>query len=191
MSVRELRTWFGSIFRALQKWNWPRTGPHHCLVWKASEQSYILKHWCPRERQFAYCYIQKDPNLGCNSTQRAESTHPVTTTLLNHQLSLGEAAICLAKGIRTLLKDLDEEESKSYGALPRSLDLRTFSSLTGQVTEYALNRIAADWEACKQAVSAGAHTELAAETTDHTRARRLLNWQQIRRNREVGWPLLK
>jgi hypothetical protein len=26
---------------------------------------------------------------------------------------------------------------------------------------------------------------------DHIRARRLLNWQQIRRNREVGWPLLK
>lgn len=85
---------------------------------KASEQSYILKPWCPRERQFAYCYIQKDPNFGCNSTQRAESTHPVTATLLNHQLSLGEAAIRLAEGIRTLLKDLDEEDGKSYGASP-------------------------------------------------------------------------
>jgi MULE transposase domain len=90
---------------------------------KMSEQNYISKHWYPRERQFIYTYTCKDPNLGCNSTQRAESTHPVTTTLLNHQLALGESATRLAKGIQILLRDLDEEESKSYGSGPRTLDL--------------------------------------------------------------------
>jgi hypothetical protein len=58
---------------------------------KASEQSYITQHWYPREYQFIYFFIRKDPNPGYNSTQRAESTHPVTTTLLNHQLTLGES----------------------------------------------------------------------------------------------------
>jgi hypothetical protein len=116
---------------------------------KLSEQSYISKHWYPRESQFIYIYTSKDPNLGCNSIQRAESTYPVTTILLNHQLSLGEAATHLAKGIRILLKDLDEEESKSYGSTPRTLDLRAFSSLIGQITEYAINRVANDWEAYK------------------------------------------
>jgi hypothetical protein len=62
-----------------------------------------------------------------------------------------------------LLRDLDEEESKSYGPAPRTLDLRAFSSLIGQVTEYAMNRIADDWEACKQAVNAGTYDELALE----------------------------
>ena len=46
------------------------------------------------------------------------------TTLLNHQLSLAEACTRLAKGIRVLLKDLDEQESKSYGSTPRILDLQ-------------------------------------------------------------------
>jgi MULE transposase domain len=133
---------------------------------KASEQNYIAEHWCPRERQFVYFFTRKDPNLGCNSTQRAESTHPVTTTLLNHQLTLQEASTRLAKGIRMLLRDLDEEESKSYGPALRTLDLRAFSSLIGQVTEYAMNRIADDWEACKQAVNAGTHEELALEDCD-------------------------
>jgi hypothetical protein len=130
---------------------------------KVGEQNYISKHWCPRERQFVYIYTRKDPNLGCNSTQRAESTHPMTTTLLNHQLALGEASTRLAKGIRMLLRDLDEEESKSYGLRPRILDLQSFSALRGRVTEWAIIRIAVDWEACKQAVSTG-NTEVIANT---------------------------
>ena len=98
---------------------------------KDDEQAYIQKHWCSRESQFIYCFTKKDPNLGCNSTQRAESTHPVTTTLLNHQLSLAEASSRLAKGIRILLRDLDEEESKSYGSTPRTLNLRVFNAVIG------------------------------------------------------------
>ena len=128
---------------------------------KVGEQDYIAKNWCPRERQFVYTYTSKDPNLGCNSTQRVESTHPVTTTLLNHQLALGESATRLSQGIRMLLRDLDEEESKSYGCTPRTLDLQSFSALRGQVTEWAMSRIAEDWEACKQAVSTG-NTEVIA-----------------------------
>jgi hypothetical protein len=128
---------------------------------KASEQNYIQKHWYPRESHFIYTYTRKDANLGCNSTQRAESTHPVTTTLLNHQLALGESVTRLAKGIRMLLRDLDEEESKSYGPAPRTLDLQPFKILKGQVTEWAMNCIAEDWEACKQAVSTGT-TEIIA-----------------------------
>ena len=71
------------------------------------------------------------PNLGCNSTQRAESTHPVTTTLLNHQLSLAEAAMRLAKRIRMKMRDLEEEESKSYGVIPRTLDRLAFRFFIG------------------------------------------------------------
>src|SRR2546423_7718833 len=95
------------------------------------------------------------PNLGCNNTQRAESTHPVTTTLLNHQLSLAEAIKRLNRGITTLLQDLDVLESESYRVLSRNLDLHTYSAVSGQITKFAIEKIAGDWEACKQAVSTG------------------------------------
>jgi hypothetical protein len=65
-----------------------------------------------------------------------------------HQLSLAEAATRLAKGIRMKMRDLKEEESKSYGAIPRTLDQPAFRFLIGQVTEYAMNQITNDWEAC-------------------------------------------
>ena len=87
----------------------------------------------------------------------------MTKTLLNHQLSLTEASTRLAKEIRIQLKDLDEEESKSYGSIPRTLDLRTFNVVIGQVTEWAINRVVEDWEACKQAISTGTDQQLASE----------------------------
>src|SRR5947209_8988502 len=79
----------------------------------SSEKSYMIEHWIPREHHFNTSYTKTSPNLGCNSNQRAESTHPVTTTLLNHQLSLAEAVRRLSKGIPMLLRDLDEEEPKA------------------------------------------------------------------------------
>jgi hypothetical protein len=122
---------------------------------KISEQNFVTKHWQPRESTFVSVYIKTSPNLGCNSTQRAESTYPITTTLLNHQLSLAEAAKRLNQGIKTLLRDLDALESESYRAFPRSFDLQAYSLLIGQVTKFAMEKVTQDWEACKQAVSSG------------------------------------
>jgi hypothetical protein len=42
------------------------------------------------------------------------------------------------------LKDLDEEESKSYDFTPRTLNLRAFSAVIGQVIEWAINRVTED-----------------------------------------------
>src|SRR5436190_1492222 len=108
------------------------------------EQEFMRKHWLPKEDIFVTLHTSKDPNLGCNSNQRAESTHPVTTMLLNYQLSLAEATKRLAKGIKLLLKDLAELESKSYGSSLATLNLRSFNSVIGQVTKYALQKIARD-----------------------------------------------
>lgn len=51
---------------------------------RAGERDFLIEYWYPRERQFIYFYIKKDPNLDCNNTQRAKSTYLVTTILLNH-----------------------------------------------------------------------------------------------------------
>jgi hypothetical protein len=50
-------------------------------------------------------------------------------------MSLTEAALRLAKEIRMQLKDLNEEDSKSYSFTPRTLNLRAFNAVIGQVTE--------------------------------------------------------
>jgi hypothetical protein len=109
---------------------------------KTSEQNFVVKHWQPRETKFVTVFTKTSLNLGCNSNQRTESTHPVTTTLLNHQLSLAETAKRLNRGITTLLQDLDTLESESYGALPPNFDLHTYSLLTCQVTRFAMEKIA-------------------------------------------------
>jgi hypothetical protein len=67
----------------------------------------------------------------------------------------------LNRGITTLLQDLDVLESESHGALRRNSDLHAYSLLTDQVTRFAMEKIAEDWEACKQAVSTGT-TEIIA-----------------------------
>jgi hypothetical protein len=60
-----------------------------------------------------------------------ESTHPLTTTLPNHQLSLTEAVRRIKRGIAKLLQDLDKVESESYGTLSRTLDLTAYELLVG------------------------------------------------------------
>ena len=87
----------------------------------------------------------------------------MTKTLLNHQLSLTEASTRLAKEIRIQLKDLDDEKSKSYNSIPRTRNLRTFNVVIGQVTEWAINRVAENWEAYKQAISTSTDQQLASE----------------------------
>ncbi len=92
-----------------------------------------------------------------------ESTHLVTTTLLNYQLLLAKASLHLAKGIRILLRDLDKEESKSYSFTPQTLNLHAFNAIISQVTEWTINCVAEDWETCKQAISTGTNQQLASE----------------------------
>ena len=43
------------------------------------------------------------------------------------------------------------------------LDLRVFNAVIGQVAEWAINCVAEDWEACKQAISTGTDQQLALE----------------------------
>jgi hypothetical protein len=46
---------------------------------------------------------------------------------------------------------------------PRTLDLRAFNAVIGQVTEWAINRVTEDWEVCKQAISTDTNQQLASE----------------------------
>jgi len=66
-----------------------------------------------------------------------------------------EATRHLVKGIKLLLEDLVKLESKSYSLSFVILNLWSFSFVIGQVTKYTFQKVAGDWEVCKQAVSTG------------------------------------
>ena len=91
------------------------------------------------------------------------NTPGVLAMLNHHQLSLAEAVRRLNRGITTLLQDLEKVESESYGVLPRTFDLGVFPLLTGQITRFAMDKIAQDWEACKLAASTGTTENIANE----------------------------
>jgi hypothetical protein len=121
---------------------------------KEDERAYIRKNWQPRERRFILAYIRQIPNLGCNASQRVESSHPVTTSLLHHQLSLVDATKRLLKNIQLIFQELQEEESKSDANRPRIVDFQAFSVIRGHILNYAIERLNAEWEACKAVVAA-------------------------------------
>ena len=49
------------------------------------------ERWVPKENRVVRYYTKGLANLGCYTTQRVESMHPVTKQLLNRQLPLDEA----------------------------------------------------------------------------------------------------
>ena len=65
------------------------------------------------------------------------------------------------------MRDLEEEESKSYNIIPRTLDRPAFRFLISQVTKYAINRIANNQKAYKQAISSDIYRKLAEEGCDY------------------------
>jgi len=58
---------------------------------RPAEVIYLNNHWVPKESQVVRLYTQRFPNLGCFTTQRDESIHPVVKTLLNPQIRLDQA----------------------------------------------------------------------------------------------------
>jgi hypothetical protein len=98
----------------------------------------------PKESQFLRIHTLKYANLGCYSSQRAESFHPVLKTLLNQQLSLKEVTRRLKSTIVTVIKKRALEESQEGKNLPRTLDLKAFTYLVDNVTKFAISKISSE-----------------------------------------------
>jgi Transposase, Mutator family len=88
------------------------------LKLKQSEISYLMDYWGPRETQFLCIYTCGFPNLDSHSNQRSESIHPVTTQILNKNLSMEEATRRLSETLKVKLHELDEIEASTRSKLP-------------------------------------------------------------------------
>ena len=122
---------------------------------KDSEIEYLKSYWGPRETRFLRIYTRTYPNLGAHSNQRSESIHPVTTQILNKNLSMEEATKRLGETIKAKFRELAEAEAIAGSKLPRLIDLQAFKWLANTVTYQAIDRVAPEWEATKKGCQDG------------------------------------
>jgi hypothetical protein len=111
------------------------------------ERQNIRDNWLSKEHQIVRVHVRKLLNLGAHTTQRAESLHPTIKGTLNAQLSLEEACRRIGKELVSVFRSVEEEESRSWKNVPRTLDRQGFQDLIGKITLYALNLLAVEWEA--------------------------------------------
>ena len=130
-----------------------RTELHSQL--KKVDIEYLTTYWGPKETRFLRLYTRTYPNLGAHSNQRSESIHPVTTKILNKNLSIEEATRRLGDTVKAKLRELDEAEATTGRKLPRLTDLRAFGWLADTVTYQAIDRLASEWEVTKLACQDG------------------------------------
>jgi MULE transposase domain len=119
---------------------------------RPAEKKYIRETWLPKEERVVYYYTDKYMNLGCTSSSRSESYHPVLRVMTNGQLSLEQSAKRLASTVISLLKALDLDEDSSERDRPRRLqrDKAAFRFLFDEISLFALNKLADEWELVKR-----------------------------------------
>ena len=122
---------------------------------------------------FLRLYTRMYPNLGAHSNQRSESIHPVTTQILNKNLSMKKATKRLGETIKSKFRELSETEATAGSKLPRLIDLQAFKWLANTVTYQAINRLAPKWEATKKGYQDGS---LRASLGPHTHCELLIRY---------------
>ena len=110
---------------------------------------------CPEcehvDTSFSDSYTRQLPNLGCNSSQRVESFHPIFKKVLHGQLTLEQSAQRIAEQVKRLLRELATDEDRSRIQRPNIVDEVAFRLVIGRVTHKAILLVANDWQALKVA----------------------------------------
>jgi hypothetical protein len=112
---------------------------------RQSEQTYIEKHWVPKERQVIRAYTEANANLNCFSSQREEGQHPIVKTVLNHQLRLDEAVRRLAIEMTLTVERLFEAEQIDKLKNRRMLEANTWYLIKDNVASWPLLKIEEQW----------------------------------------------
>jgi len=82
--------------------------------------------------------------LSGHSNQCSKSIHPVTTQILNKNLSIEEASRRLGDTIKAKFQELKEVEASTGSKLPQTLDQKAFQWLEDTVTYEAYKRLAVE-----------------------------------------------
>ena len=80
------------------------------------------------------------------SSQRVESYHPVLKQMTNGQLSLENSAIMLIRTLDRIVDDLETQRENELKGYSRLAQATTFALLRMNITNYALTKIALEWD---------------------------------------------
>ena len=98
------------------------------------------------------CYTRNYRNLGCSSTQRNESMHPILKAVMNPQASLENAVKAMQAELRLWYKNLRLETARSRTERPRAVDYMAFHIVIGKITIFAIETVNPEWVATKKLV---------------------------------------
>ena len=98
------------------------------------------------------CYTRNYRNLGCSSTQRNESMHPILKAVMNPQATLENAVKAMQAELRLWYKNLRLEIAKSRTERPRAVDFMAFHIVIGKITIFAIEKVNPEWIAAKKLV---------------------------------------
>ena len=98
------------------------------------------------------CYSRNYRNLGCSSTQRNESIHPILKAVMNLQATLENAVKHMQAELKLWYKTLRLESAKSYTERPRAIDFMAFHVVIGKITIFAIESVNPEWIATKKLV---------------------------------------
>ena len=98
------------------------------------------------------CYTRNYRNLGCFSTQRNESMHPILKAVMNPQATLENAVKAMQAELRLWYKNLRTKIAKSRIDRPRAVDFMAFHVVIGKITIFAIKMVNPEWIETKKLV---------------------------------------
>ncbi len=115
------------------------------------EQNYLISFYQRQESQFVTAHTKELPNLGCNSTQRGESSHPVVKAATNRHTPIGQSVEKIAEEVDEVIYIYETELERQKRNNPRSIDASRpfFRALLGHVTHQAIELVHAELIAAK------------------------------------------
>ena len=104
------------------------------------DQNYLINFYQRQESQFVTAHTKLLPNLGCHTTQRGESSHPVIKEPTNRHTPVGQAVEKIAVEVEERIHTYQQELERQKRNTPRSIDASRpfFKGLLGQITHQAI-----------------------------------------------------
>jgi hypothetical protein len=109
------------------------------------DRRYIVEYWQPKEKKVIQCYTKFNANLGYYSTQRIESFNRTLHKVLNHQMSLEQAANAIINHTKVMIAAFEKGIAKERTKRAVAIDEQAFVHLNRTVTQYAIELVNSQW----------------------------------------------
>ena len=122
-----------------------------CEKLHIKESDYVSTFYVRQEHQFITAHTRLLPNLGCRSTQRGESMHPIIKRVTNRHTQIGTSVQKIAEEVEDLVLTYTSQLNDQKRGLPSSIDgsREAFSEISRYITHQAIDLLIVQWNAAK------------------------------------------